>query len=144
MSPYYQELRKVYGSGLLIMPSVAAVIRDEADRLLLIEKHDGNWSLPAGAIEPGETPEQAVAREVKEETGMICAEFQLLAMLGGSGYRYTYSNGDQVEYLVALYRCAAKEDGDPTDVQETRSVRFFAREDMPGLALPFDLDLLFQ
>ncbi|WP_050029160.1 NUDIX domain-containing protein [Verrucomicrobium sp. BvORR034] len=144
MSPYYKKLRSVYGKGLLIMPSVAAVIRDEADRLLLIEMHDGNWSLPAGAIEPGETPEQAVAREVKEETGMICTECRLLALLGGSGYRYTYSNGDQVEYLVALYRCAAKEDGEPTDVQETRSVSYFAREAMPGLALPYDLDLLFQ
>jgi 8-oxo-dGTP pyrophosphatase MutT (NUDIX family) len=144
MSPYYQELRRVYGKGLLIMPSIAAVIRDTTGRLLLIEKHDGNWSLPAGAIEPGETPEQAVAREVKEETGMICTARRLLGLLGGSDYRYTYSNGDQVEYLVALYRCDAIDDEAPTDVQETRSVRYFAREEMPGLALPYDLDLLFQ
>jgi 8-oxo-dGTP diphosphatase len=56
---------------------VGAVIKDAAGRLLLIRRgHDpgaGLWSLPGGRIEPGETDEQAVAREVLEETGLRVA-----------------------------------------------------------------------
>jgi ADP-ribose pyrophosphatase YjhB (NUDIX family) len=50
------------------------VIRDAAGRLLLIKRgHEpgtGLWTLPGGRIEPGETDEQAVAREILEETGL--------------------------------------------------------------------------
>jgi 8-oxo-dGTP diphosphatase len=50
------------------------VIKDRDGRLLLIKRgHEpgaGLWSLPGGRIEPGETHQQAVAREVLEETGL--------------------------------------------------------------------------
>src|SRR3954466_6319036 len=53
---------------------VGAVVRDTAGRLLLIRRgHEpsrGLWSLPGGRVEPGETLEQAVVREVHEETGL--------------------------------------------------------------------------
>ena len=56
------------------VPCVGAVIRDEAGRILLIKRgHEpgkGLWSVPGGRIEPGETDEQAVVREVREETGL--------------------------------------------------------------------------
>jgi 8-oxo-dGTP diphosphatase len=56
------------------IPCVGAVIKDAAGRLLLIKRgHEpgtGLWSLPGGRIEPGETDQQAVTREVMEETGL--------------------------------------------------------------------------
>jgi 8-oxo-dGTP diphosphatase len=56
------------------IPCVGAVIRDESGRLLMILRgHDpgrGLWSIPGGRIEPGETAEEAVVREVWEETGL--------------------------------------------------------------------------
>lgn len=56
------------------IPCVGAVVQDAAGRLLLIRRgHEpgaGLWSLPGGRIERGETRQQAVAREVLEETGL--------------------------------------------------------------------------
>lgn len=56
------------------VPCVGAVIRDSDGRLLLVRRARppaaGRWSLPGGRIELGETPEQALAREVAEETGL--------------------------------------------------------------------------
>jgi 8-oxo-dGTP diphosphatase len=56
------------------VPCVGAVIRDNAGRMLLIKRgHEpgkGLWSVPGGRIEPGETDEEAVVREVREETGL--------------------------------------------------------------------------
>lgn len=57
----------------------------EDGKLLLMRRaqtagdHAGEWALPAGGVEPGETPEQAAAREFYEETG-----FELGDSLGGS------------------------------------------------------------
>ncbi|HEU0130210.1 MAG TPA: NUDIX domain-containing protein [Mycobacteriales bacterium] len=68
-----------------------AVVRDDAGRLLLVRRaHEparGLWSIPGGRIEPGETPERAAAREVREETGLDVEVGALLcrADLGG-GY----------------------------------------------------------
>lgn len=39
-------------------------------RIRFQQKHDGTWSLPSGAIEPGENSDQAVVRGVREESGL--------------------------------------------------------------------------
>jgi ADP-ribose pyrophosphatase YjhB (NUDIX family) len=57
------------------VPCVGAIIRDEAERLLLIQRRNepgaGLWSLPGGRVEAGETDQRAVVREVAEETGLV-------------------------------------------------------------------------
>jgi ADP-ribose pyrophosphatase YjhB (NUDIX family) len=49
-------------------------LHDEAGRLLLIRRAQdpgrGLWSLPGGRVEPGESDEQAIVRELREETGL--------------------------------------------------------------------------
>ena len=58
-----------------LVPCVGAVVHDDRGRLLLIrrahEPSKGRWSLPGGRMEAGETPAQAVEREVLEETGLV-------------------------------------------------------------------------
>jgi 8-oxo-dGTP diphosphatase len=53
---------------------VGAVVVDDAGHVLLVKRaHEplkGQWSLPGGAVEVGETVTEAVAREVREETGL--------------------------------------------------------------------------
>ena len=57
-----------------VVRCVGAIVHDAPGRLLLIQRghdpHRGLWSLPGGRIEPGESAEQAVVREVREETGL--------------------------------------------------------------------------
>ena len=143
-SPYFRQLRCKVGRDLLLLPGVAAVIRDAAGRILLQEKASGEgWSLPAGAIEPGETPEQALKREVLEETGLSVESCQILGVFGGAKFRYVYANGDAVEYTVVLYRCdVTQHHKGPLD-PETRSLRYFGADEMPPLALPYPAAALF-
>lgn len=74
----------------------AAVILDEAGRVLVVkENYDRRrWTLPGGAIEGGETPEEAVVRETLEETGVAVAIDHLVGV-------YTLENG----FTVYAYRC---------------------------------------
>lgn len=56
------------------VPAVGAVITNDDDQILLIQRaHEpgrGLWSLPGGRVEPGESAEIAIIREVAEETGL--------------------------------------------------------------------------
>jgi 8-oxo-dGTP diphosphatase len=71
------------------IPCVGAVIGDQAGRLLLIQRgHEpgaGLWSVPGGRVEPGETYQQAVVREVREETGLLVACGPLLGTVERPG-----------------------------------------------------------
>ena len=144
MSPYFRHLRSKLGSSLLLVPSVAAVIRDPQGRVLLQEKSAWEgWSLPAGAIEPGETPEQALRREVREETGLAVEPRELLGVFGGTEFRYKYANGDLVEYTVVLYRCELLGKATNALDPETQSLRYFGAAELPHIALPYPEDVLF-
>lgn len=144
MSPYYQSLRKLVGHELLMMPAVAMVVHNEKGELLLQAKSDGSWSLPAGAIEPGETPEQASARELLEETGLVASHFETLGVFGGSDFQFTYPNADQVEYTVVLSKCHDVSQVTTTLDPETVRLQYFTQENAPDLALPYPAHLLYK
>jgi 8-oxo-dGTP pyrophosphatase MutT (NUDIX family) len=144
MASYLTELRSLIGHRLILLPAVAAVIHDAQGRLLLQEKSSGEaWSLPAGAIEQGETPQAAIIREVMEETGLTVSSARILDVFGGAEFRYTYPNDDQVEYVVTLFKCEVRDTGGAWTDDETKSIRYFPQDDMPPLALPYPLSALF-
>ncbi len=145
ISPYYAALRQKLGTILLLIPAVAAVVHDETGHVLIQESKHGGYSLPAGAIEPGEQPAQAVAREVFEETGLVVRPSRLLGVFGGSeNCRVHCPNGDCVEYTVCLFQCAIVS-GHPTCRDgESASVQFYRPNDVPRLAMEYPRQLLGQ
>ena len=50
--------------------SVAALVEDEEGRVLMLRSPDRGWEYPGGMVEPGETLQQALHREIFEETGV--------------------------------------------------------------------------
>ncbi|WHP66383.1 NUDIX domain-containing protein [Vibrio harveyi] len=142
-SHYLKELRSKVGNQVLMIPGVAAVILNESNQLLLQKKSDGSWSLPAGMIEPGESPSQAVIREVREETGLAVEVERVLGVFGGEGFGFAYPNGDQVEYTVIMFKCQQTGQFAEDLDEETIELAWFSRSDMPTLALPYPLECLF-
>src|SRR3954469_23529662 len=63
------ELEFTYGTTLRAQTGAYALIHDSEDRVLLVRAANGRFYLPGGRIEPSETPEQALTREVEEECG---------------------------------------------------------------------------
>ncbi len=145
ISDYLKDLRSKVGHHLLQVPSVAAIIRNERNQILLQKTSADNWSLPAGAIELGEPPARAIIREVREETNLIVRPLGVVGVFGGeNGFRYTYSNGDAVEYTVILFECekVGGEFGKRDD--ETIKLRYFSPEEMPLLPINYPRELFLQ
>jgi 8-oxo-dGTP diphosphatase len=72
------------------MLAVVAAILEVDGRILIGQRrpeqsHPGKWEFPGGKVEPGETPAQALARELEEELGICAAEGQEIAR-----YEYCY------------------------------------------------------
>ena len=68
---------------------------------------------------------------------------RLIGAFGGSDFRHTYPNGDQVEYTVLLFECSASQSSNPSIDEETVSLQFFSEEQFPGLGLPYPNRLLY-
>lgn len=105
-----------------------AVVRD--DKLLFIRRASrhgrGNWQLPGGFIEPNETIEQGVVREVEEETGVIA---EVEAVLGLRS-RYDPDSGNGM-YVILLLRPIG---GEPRpDGRETDHAEFFTLDQIRQL-----------
>ena len=143
ISEHIRALRRRVGHDLLLLPAVAAIVRDDAGAVLCQRRSDnGAWGLPGGALDPGESPAQALLREVFEETGLVVRPIALAAILGGqAGFRHVYPNSDVAEYMIALFECRVVRGTLGSLDGESLELRFFVPEHIPELFAPFPREL---
>jgi len=83
------------GAEIFWRPTVYAIILKD-DSILMVKPHHGLWALPGGGMESDESVEEAIKREVFEETGCIIKIQELF----NTAERYLYHEKDQVYYHV--------------------------------------------
>ena len=107
---------------------VGAVIVDRG-RVLLVQRGTeparGQWSLPGGLVEIGESLSNAVAREVREETGLNVEPVELIELLDR-----IYREGERVRYhyVIADYLCRVK-GGELSAGSDAAQVRWVERSE---------------
>lgn len=131
-------LREHVGHITLLTPAAAAVIRDEAGRVLLIRRGDGGgWSLPGGVMEPGERLDQCLVREVQEETGLEVEPVRLIGVYSDPAVNHiTFPNGDQVHIVSATFECRVVGGRPRPDGDESLEVAYFAPNALPEALVP--------
>jgi len=129
-------------------PNVAALMVNPAGALLICERVTiaGAWQFPQGGVDPGETIEQALFREVREEVGLEPQHYEVIRHR--EGYRYLYppqvrgkkirkhgSHGQEQTYFL----CHLKPDAPSVDVNQKQREFSAYRWILPE---EFDLDWL--
>lgn len=115
----------------LARPEVAVgAVAVEGGRMLLVrrgrEPEAGRWSLPGGRVEPGETLEEAVVRELREETGLAgrCGRFIGWVERRGPGHHFVI-----LDFAVTV------EPGGPDAGGDALDARWVAVEELADLDL---------
>ncbi len=110
--------------------TVDGILIQDNSILLIQRKHDpflGKWALPGGFVEYGETTENAVRREVLEETGLTVQIRQLVGVYSDPA-RDPRGHTVTVAYLVE-HVSGILQAGD-----DARTAKFFKKEELPDLA----------
>ncbi|MEV1238711.1 NUDIX domain-containing protein [Nonomuraea sp. NPDC050022] len=107
-----------------LVPACGTVTVDDAGRILMQCRRDtGQWALPMGKMEIGETPSQCAVRETEEETGVRVEPVGILGIYSDPGHIVAYADGEvRQEYEVMLI--ARPVGGRPEANDEASDVRW--------------------
>lgn len=123
---YFGQLRALAGDRTLLLTATRLVLRDRDGRLLLIRRSDnGVWSVPAGAMELGESIADCAVRELREETGLRATQVTPYALHTGPAYTHRNMFGDTYQHFVVLFRVDAWQGELVRETDETIDAGFF-------------------
>lgn len=118
-----------------VVPSVTVAVRDDGGRLLLIHRTDNDlWSIPGGAIDPGETVREAGVRETKEETGYDIEITGLVGIYTDTRHRIAYSDGE-VRAQFSICMTGRVVGGEARTSAESSEVVWQPVDQLDGLAM---------
>ncbi|TQS20175.1 NUDIX hydrolase [Microbispora hainanensis] len=119
-----------------LVPSVNVVVTNEAGDILLIRRSDnGNWAVPGGAIDLGESLPQAAVRETHEETGVLCEITGLVGIYTDPRHVILYTSNGEARQEFSIVLTARAIAGKPTPSSEAPEVRWVPRKAVEALCM---------
>lgn len=130
---YYHDPDAPVANSLVAGSS--AIVVDGENRILLQRRSDsGNWALPGGAMDIGETLAESAIREVKEETGFDVQIQRIVGIYSNPAHVFAYDDGEVRQEFSICLACTIK-GGSLQVSSESTAVKFFALEDVPGIQM---------
>ena len=123
------------GKGGKIRLGCSAALFDDQGRVLLTKRTDnGQWCLPGGAVDSGESVAEACEREVGEETGLRVSVKRLVGVYSHPDQLTVYPDGNKT-HIVALHFEVEIIDGEPGLSDETTDFGYFTLAEVEQLEM---------
>jgi 8-oxo-dGTP pyrophosphatase MutT (NUDIX family) len=108
-----------------LVPSANAVVVNEDGEILLIRRSDnGNWALPGGAMDLGESLPETAVRETFEETGIHVRVAGLVGIYTDPRHVILYTSNGEARQEFSVVFTAQPVGGEPTPSDESHEVRW--------------------
>lgn len=108
-----------------LVPSVNTIVTNDHGQVLLIRRTDnGNWSLPGGKIDLGESLTQAAIRETLEETGVTCEITGIAGIYTNPKHLIEYTSNGEVRQEFTIVLTGRPISGKPTTSDESSHVEW--------------------
>jgi ADP-ribose pyrophosphatase YjhB (NUDIX family) len=126
---YYNDPNAPKANSLV--PSVNVVVTNKAGDVLLIQRSDnGNWAIPGGAIDLGESLTQAAVRETREESGITCEITGIVGIYTDPQHVILYTSNGEARQEFSIVLTAQAVDGEPTPSDESSQVRWVTCDEL--------------
>ncbi len=113
-----------------VVPAASAVVVDDTDRILLIKRTDnGLWTIPGGAMEPGENIADCCRREVLEESGIEVDITRLIGIYSNPRHVIEYADGEVRQQFSVCFACRPV-GGQLATSNESSEVGYFTLDDI--------------
>jgi ADP-ribose pyrophosphatase YjhB (NUDIX family) len=127
-----------------LVPAASGVVVDDRGRILLHRRKDNDlWSLPGGAMEPGESIAGTIVREVREETGLEVEVVRLVGIYSDPRYVIEYSDGEVRQQFSICFACRVR-DGHLQPSDESHELRFFDPSELDSINVQPSIRLRLQ
>ncbi len=108
-----------------LVPAVNVVVVNDEGSVLMIRRTDnGNWAVPGGAIDLGESVAQAAVRETLEESGIECEITGIVGIYSDPRHVILYTSNGEVRQEFSIVLTARPLSGQPTPSSESSEVRW--------------------
>ncbi len=119
-----------------LVPAASAVVVDDEGRVLLHLRADtGNWSIPGGGMEPGESLSECIVREVREETGIDVRPVRVVGVYTDPGHVVAYDDGEVRQEFSVCLACEPVAGTMDASSDESDEVRWFRRDQLADLQI---------
>lgn len=137
---YYDDPNAPKANSLV--PSVNVVVENDKGEILMIRRTDnGNWALPGGAIDLGESVTQAAIRETKEETGIDVEITGLVGIYSDPKHVIHYTSNNEVRQEFSIVLKGVKVSGDLVASLESSEVRWVSCDLLSSLTMDSSMSM---
>lgn len=125
--------KRISKNGRIRLGCSGVIFDESREKVLLTKRADnGLWCLPSGGVEPGESVEETIIREVQEETGLTVRVMRLVGVYSDPDFLVLYPEKTPAQIIALSFEVQITA-GEPSLSNETSDWGYFSLEEIDKL-----------